>query len=208
MIRPTHVPVLAIIGCGCVAPSPIRRQVDAAEAVERQQQVETARLAFDLNGLLADFAAVDAEYGQASERFQLAEQMADHASPQFAMAERNYEAADQSYRWAVYVLVAAAAWDAGNAAAEKVCTGVESTRAYRRENDVPTGMCVDHIVPHHPWGVNHPMNYQVIPCSINSSLGDSVWPKFKTEPIAVIRGYAVSALAHWRCPDDQAAWRR
>lgn len=209
MIRVTYAlfPAL-LVGCASQDGS-IRQQIEAAQAVERQQEVETRRLALDLNRLLADFAAVDAEYKQAADNFQLTSQAADHASPQFAVAEQDYESAEQSYRWSVYVLMVAAAHDAVMGAADKVCAGVESTRAYRRENGIDdSNVCVDHVFPHALGGVNSPLNYQPLACSTNSSLGASFWEKLTKYPAPMLGGLAATALARLRCAQDAAAWRR
>ena len=61
------------------------------------------------------------------------------------------------------------------------------------------GVDIDHVWPRHLGGVDHPLNYQRLDSSLNRSLGASVLDKFMTQPLALVQGLAVSALASLSC---------
>jgi hypothetical protein len=210
-LNPRRGAVLVLVVTGCASPSndAVRREVEVAESVERSQQVDTRRLELDVGALVSTFTNIDAEYQRASERFRIAAAAADNASAQYAMAEQSYQYAEQSYRWIVYVIVIAAAHDDIMESADRICTGIQSTRSYRRSNGIDdSSVCVDHVFPHALGGVNHPLNYQPLLCSTNSSLGAAFWGKFADYPVAMLQGLAVTALARLRCSSQAGAWSR
>lgn len=103
----------------------------------------------------------------------------------------------------------AAAHDAVMGAADEVCASIQSTRTYRRENEIDDrNVCIDHVFPHALGGVNSPWNYQPLECSANSSLGASFWGKLSAYPVEMLGGLAATALARLRCAQNPAAWRR
>jgi hypothetical protein len=205
VILPTCLSALLSVACAH-SRSSVERSVGEAEAIDQHQADEMQQLASGMTRLLQNYADVDQRLHDAAQRYGLAAQTADRASQQFITAEQNYRDAERHYRWTFYTLMIAAAMDV---AAENVCQGVESTRAFRRENGIDDSeVCIDHVFPHALGGVNSPWNYNPIPCRENSALGATFWGKAMTYPLPMLQGLLATALARLRCAGDTAAWSR
>ncbi len=196
------------VACASGSSGAIRREVDAAEKVERSQEEQTQRLATALAGLLSDYAAVDAAYRASTERFRAAGALANSASAEFAMARQDYEAAQENYRWIAFAIVVAAGDDVVMAGADAVCSSIESTATYRRRNGVDSSMDVDHAFPHALGGVNSPYNYELLSRHENRALGKSIIGKLPDYAAPMFEGLVASALARLCCAANAAAWRR
>ena len=158
----------------------------------------------DVGQLLGQFDAVKASYQEAVANLEAARRSADQASASYQVAIAKFEEASRAYQEVLALVALAATWDMS----ASVCDSIQSTASYRRQFDVQPGQCVDHVLPHAIGGVNQRWNYMVIDCSLNSSLGDKVLPKLATEPIPLLEGIAVSALARLRCGANPLAWKR
>ena len=105
--------------------------------------------------------------------------VAHSAGIQFDSAANDW--AEAGSRWTLVrgLIVAAATVDANALAGRAAgCAGGASTRAYRRRlarsgSPVAADIDVDHIVPRSWGGADHPSNYQLLPASLNRSLGGS-----------------------------------
>jgi hypothetical protein len=194
-----------VLTCACAGSlSSVSRQVAQAEAVDRQQAREMRAMRLNVSDLLGRFESVEAEYQTAVGNCELARRTADHAGVAYADAEAKFQAAGRAYQLMLAMVLIAATWDMSGS----VCDSIQSTASYRREFGVEQGMCVDHVFPHAGGGVNQAWNYMVIDCSLNSSLGDAVWSKLLAEPIPMLQGMAVTALARLRCGANPLAWKR
>lgn len=182
----------------------ISRQVDQAEAIDHQQAGEIHAMMLNVSEMLGRFDSVEAQYRSATENYEVARRSADRASASYADAEAKFQVAGRAYQQMLAIILIAATWDMSGS----VCDSIQSTASYRREFGVEKGMCVDHVFPHAAGGVNQAWNYMVIDCSLNSSLGDAVWSKLLAEPIPMLQGMAVSALARLRCGAKPLAWKR
>lgn len=83
------------------------------------------------------------------------------------------------------------------------CEGHMSTAAYRRQlcaEGVPlAGRDIDHVFPRALGGADTIDNYQLLPSSVNRSLGAGVSEKFLTMPVALLRGIVASGLDAMLC---------
>jgi hypothetical protein len=199
--------VSAIAVCACTGSGSLdnlSRQVAQAEALNRQQAGAIRAMMLNVGEIVGGFDSVEAQYRAATANYELARRMASEASAAYADAEAKFKAAGVAYQQMLALVLIAATWDMSTS----VCEGIQSTASYRREFGVKRGMCVDHVFPHAAGGVNQAWNYMVIDCSLNSALGDAVWSKLMAEPIPMLQGMAVSALARLRCGADPRAWKR
>ena len=196
-----------VLMCACAGSGSldsVSRQVAQAEEVNRQQASEAHAMMLNVTEMLGRFESVEAEYRTATANFELARGTADRASAAFADAEGKFQAARTAYQLMLAMVLIAATWDMSGS----VCDSIQSTASYRREFGVEQGMCVDHVFPHAAGGVNQAWNYMAIDCSLNSSLGAAVWSKLMAEPVPMLEGMAVSALARLRCGGNPLAWKR
>jgi hypothetical protein len=149
----------------------------ASESVERldrawddvRENFESAALAHQ--SAQTKFAQAESTYGTATKEFKEAAQVAARAAA----------------RWRLYqhLVVIAASLDAANLNASRAsssavrvnCSDGMSTAAYRAllsaSGVAIAGMDVDHIVPRSLGGADHPGNYQLLPSSVNRSLGNT-----------------------------------
>jgi hypothetical protein len=151
------------------------------------------RLVAELELRASGFEAAQAAWEAAAESVQASSESLDKASEAYRLAARNY-------RIASYIVVGAAAMDSVGLSQ---CDNTVSTAAYRRalraEGLNIDGKDIDHLWPRSLGGADHPWNYQVLDASLNRSLGNNVWRKFVAQPLGVIQGAVVSALAALGC---------
>ena len=118
------------------------------------------------------------------------------ASARYDAAIAEFRRAEQQYRRAALVVMLAAA--SSSICATSVRTATFRSRLKAEGVDL-RGVDIDHVWPRHLGGVDHPLNYQRLDSSLNRSLGASVLDKFMTQPLALVQGLAVSALASLSC---------
>ncbi len=172
-------------------------------AVERRDRVELAALG-ERGAALSSRAAEVTRMWQAQERDYKRARAAHlatvtiggDASAQYDAAIAEFRRAEQQYRRAALVVMLAAA--SSSICATSVRTATSRSRLKAEGVDL-RGVDIDHVWPRHLGGVDHPLNYQRLDSSLNRSLGASVLDKFMTQPLALVQGLAVSALASLSC---------
>ncbi len=158
----------------------------AVDAVDRLAQ----RLGTEWDDVRKGYDTVAAQYAIASSAFKEA------AASQRVAGDRQKQAARIAQRaharWQLFreLVVAAALVDGANLDASRLahartpradrsssCNGGMSTAAYRAvlvaKGVALGGMDVDHIVPRSLGGADHPSNYQLLPSSVNRSIGNA-----------------------------------
>lgn len=207
-VRPRLVVGLTL-ACACGSPPEQPGLADVAQElarigeVEAHDRTELAALgeqATDLR-LRADRIATlwrlaKRDFDQASEHYDSSFRAGEQAGRSFAAAIEEFQRAERRYRQTALLLVAVAA-------SAQLCASTASTRSFRaqlrREGVDLTGQDIDHIWPRSLGGVDHPLNYQVLDAHLNRSLGAGVVEKFMAQPLALVQGLAVSALAALSC---------
>lgn len=128
---------------------------------------------------------------------------------------KEYEEAELRWVWYQKLVEIAAAVDAQNLEKFRSMTGSShvksidcgagmSTSAFRRllisQGQNLVGMDVDHIVPRSLGGADHPANYQLLPSSVNRSIGN----QWDAEKCAATGGRCAGAVAiSRRCGEFQ-----
>ncbi|MDC0674421.1 hypothetical protein [Nannocystis radixulma] len=193
--------------CGSPPPPPgvqdVAQELAQLARGESQDELEIAALGertTDLR-LRADRIATQwrlakRDFEQAAAQYDKAVDTGRQASEHFASAIEDFQRAEQRYRQTALLIVAIAA-------SAQLCASTASTRSFRaqlRAEGVDlTGQDIDHIWPRSLGGIDHPLNYQVLDAHLNRSLGAGVVQKFMTQPLALVQGLAVSALASLSC---------
>lgn len=174
---------------------------DLAREAERLQQ--GARL------VVARYREVERAYQRARSQHEAARIDYAQSAANFDNAERRFrDATEQWHRVAAVVIALAAAQGVG----QHLCNGMTSTRQFREQlrrlGIDPTGMDVDHVLPHSLGGANHPLNYNLIESSVNRSMGARILPKVVAMPTQLLQGVVVSALMRLQCGQSAAAFGR
>lgn len=99
------------------------------------------------------------------------------ARANFEEASRNWGQAEEWYRRAGGIILAASAYDALRAldGAKPSCSAL-STQQFRGMVGATPGVDVDHIVPRSLGGADHILNYNLVPASVNRSIGNAFGP--------------------------------
>lgn len=195
--------------CACAPPPPPPGVQDVAQELARlahaesQDERELAALgeqATDLR-LRADRIATlwrlaKRDFEQATAQYDTAVDTGRRASEHFASAVEDFQRAEQRYRHTALLIIAVAA-------SAQLCASTVRTRSFRTQLRAEgldlTGQDIDHIWPRSLGGIDHPLNYQVLDAHLNRSLGAGIVQKFMTQPLALVQGLAVSALASLSC---------
>jgi hypothetical protein len=132
-------------------------------------------------------------YEGAMKAYQRAQAESAAASEQFIRAAATFHDAERQWRFYQTLVTVAAAIDASNLDAFRRATGMKDvpnldcsagmSTARFRELLVSSGVSVlgqdvDHIVPRSLGGADHAANYQLLPSSVNRSLGNA-WDREK-----------------------------
>lgn len=210
---------VVLVLTACAGSNPRARdelaRIEAAQN-EHSQALDDVERAAD--GLSQEWDSVRRSYERAKEAFAVAEaafRTAETDSSQgtaaFAVARRDYDDARSSWELYSELVMIAAMIDASNHDAyrrwrktpstERFSCESVSTSAFRRQLEAMgedlTGMDVDHIVPKALGGADHPSNYQLLPSSLNRSLGAS-WGKDKCS-MAGMRECAAAMAVSKKC---------
>jgi hypothetical protein len=175
-------------------------RVDAAGRIGRVDKAlaaqEHAVVALDtrVRALGAMWTDVQTGYESAARRNEAATRGLEEATRAYGVTSQQYRVASEvadraSSRWKLFqkLVIVAAAMDAANLQAAKAqsaadpaslsCDRDMSTSAYRvllaAQGVALDGMDVDHIVPRSLGGADNPENYQLLPASVNRSLGNT-----------------------------------
>ena len=208
MIR--RLAALTLLTTGCPAPPVATGAYDyladefaEIAAVEHGDRAELAALTVRGAALSARTAEVTRmwhaqtrDYEQARAAHLATVAIGSDASTQYRAAITEFRRAEQQYRRAALVVVLAAA--SSSICATSVRTATFRSRLKADGVDL-RGVDIDHVWPRHLGGVDHPLNYQQLDSSLNRSLGAGVLDKFMTQPLALVQGLAVSALASLSC---------
>lgn len=147
-----------------------------------------ARLSSAWADVVGAYQAARVDYEAARATFESATRTADNASETFKKAAATWERARLTWELYQRLVVVAAAIDAANfgasrsgAASRQFSCERVSTAEFRRMLEAAgqslVGMDIDHIVPRSLGGADHPSNYQVLPSSLNRSLGNAWGPE-------------------------------
>jgi hypothetical protein len=165
---------------------------DVAEQIAAFEQ-EAGRLSATWSETERRFKQAKREFLRADAVYQATTLGNVQAAEGFSKAKAQWEEARDRWQFYQKLVVVAAALDANNLARFQAETGNHavksldcstgmSTQRYRRVLEAQgmnlAGMDIDHIVPHSLGGADHPANYQVLPSSVNRSLGNS-WNRDK-----------------------------
>ena len=171
---------------------------------ELQKGVETVKGKSDALG--ADVERARSLYLAAKEHRDEIVRVSGATNEVLLEAIKEYEEAKRRWVWYQKLVVIAAAVDAQNLEKFRSMTGsghVESidcgagmsTSAFRRlllsQGKNLVGMDVDHIVPRSFGGADHPANYQLLPSSVNRSIGN----QWDAEKCATTGGRCAGAVA-------------
>lgn len=208
MIR--RLAALTLLTAGCPTPpgatgahDDLADEFAEIAAVEHSDRAELAALTVrsaDLSARTAEVTRMwlaqtrDYERAQAAHQATLA--IGARASAQYETAITEFQRAEQQYRLAALIVVLAAA--SSTICATSVRTSTFRSRLKAEGVDL-RGVDIDHVWPKHLGGIDHPLNYQQLDSSLNRSLGAGVLDKFMTQPLLVVQGLAVSALASLSC---------
>jgi hypothetical protein len=185
--------VIVMVACGprhARSTTDVSAELAALRADADNLDGEIAAAEARANALSAEWDDVRRDYGfardaylAARERLHAAEASADRASDAFERAVIEARIATDRFKLYQRLVVIATTLDAAqlgssatahNAAKAFDCSPV-STAAYRAllaaRGVNLNGMDIDHIVPRSLGGADHPSNYQVLPSSVNRSLG-------------------------------------
>lgn len=196
---------LAILLADC-APSPAAEHSQIVALRDRIESLKVAdnhdqQLQSEVRAATQILLRAQEDYLAAETKYQHAIRVGSAAESDYRAAIDNWQRAQQYYRAAAYVILVAGATDLVGKA---LCGSTMSTQQFRRKlaldgRPVQPNQDIDHIWPHARGGADHPWNYQVLPQSVNRSLGAGIWRKIETMPIATLRGLVVSALVHLGC---------
>lgn len=171
------------------------------------EQAWIGQLDREASGLLVDAAFLRQEADAATQDYKTAillygeaQRLGAAASDKFKRATADWTEAETRFRWVSLLVIAAAASDL---LGHGLCGSVESTAKFRRDLrghgiDLD-GKDVDHVFPRAFGGADHPLNYQLLPSSLNRALGDDVVTKFMMFPGPFIQGLVISALVALGC---------
>jgi hypothetical protein len=150
--------------------------------------------------LLQAWDQVEAEMAEAARHLKTAASRWDEASEAYRQAQRDYEQAERNWKIVAATLVVASMSTSGS---RSLCDGQMNTakvrRLWRKQGYDLEGIDADHIWPKSLGGADHPWNYQQMESSLNRSLGNSLGWKVLNEPLALLRGAAVSAAIALTC---------
>lgn len=186
--------VLAVAGCSAAPSSGDRAaRIDAIDRESRDLLAAARRMRARADLVEADYLRAAQMFGEATAAWGEASEQARSASADLSRAALQYQLTTMAV-----VLIALTAGAPGGP-----CEGHLSTAAYRRQlraEGVPiAGRDVDHIFPRSLGGADTIENYQLLPSSVNRSLGAGVSEKFLTMPVALLRGIVASGLDAMLC---------
>ncbi len=182
---------------GCSTP---RSLVDRSERIAHLES-ESGELLASARRLRVAADAAATAYSHASELYSVAAATWGGASEQARAAAEDLDRATLQYRMTTMAVVLIALTPGGSVGG--ICQGHMSTAAYRRQlraDGVPIeGRDVDHVFPRALGGADNVANYQLLPSSVNRSLGAGVADKLLTMPVALLRGILASGLDAMLC---------
>ena len=163
-----------------------------------EQRVATLHEQIDqLDGV---WKQVDRELKLAQQRMDAVRRQHGEATAAYKQAAANYQKAERNWRIVAASLMLAASSDK---ALRNLCDGKMSraqVRKYWKKAGISLdGKDADHIWPHSRGGADHIWNFQALDSRINRSIGNSLGWKLTHQPLALLRGAAVSALVAMRC---------
>ena len=167
----------------------LRRSMDAHGEYLDEVEAAAGALGESWDDVVATYRSAGRNWEEATAARREAREHSDEASVEWRAAEQEYEQAQVEWALARDLVILAAAIDAGNLERFRArglrnvrtedlrsCSRV-STSSYRSrlrtEGRALGGLDVDHIVPRSLGGADHPLNYQLLPSSVNRSLGAS-----------------------------------
>jgi len=186
--------VLAVAGCSAAsAPGDRAARIDAIDRESRDLLAVARRMRSRADLVEADYLRAEHLFGEAAAAWGRASEQARVASDDLSRAALQYRLTAMAV-----VMIALTAGAAGGP-----CEGHMSTAAYRRQlraQGVPlAGRDVDHVFPRALGGADTIDNYQLLPSSVNRSLGAGVSEKFLSMPLALLRGIVASGLDAMLC---------
>jgi hypothetical protein len=210
--------VLAVVGAAVLGARMIGARAADRDRVEREVDVLAARTR-SLSGrwvdVVDDYDRATRGYDRASQKLETARSQYGDASLEATRAITDFERAARQWRFAQALVTAAASMDAGNldafrehrievsrSADGRISCDTVSTARYRALLTAAgynlTGIDVDHIVPKSLGGADSADNYQLLPSSVNRSLG-ATWDPSKCEMAGAqcARAVAVSRACGW-----------
>lgn len=186
--------VATAIGCQAQGGHAQDERISRLAQLLASQESATASIESQAGQLSATWDDVKAGYRRAAMQSEDAARVLDGAATAYGSASQQSEAARRTaeratQRWKLFqtLVVLAATIDASNIEAARANQAAEagrvtcetgmSTSAYRAMLSASgialDGMDVDHIVPRSLGGADHPDNYQLLPASVNRSLGNT-----------------------------------
>lgn len=211
---------LCSTGCGATSTSASVRDT-AALAVRLDSDLASMEEEFDRHDQALAVAEADAaalvlgvqevaqlyreaadNYAQAEDQWNASRDTLDAASEEFLAASAAYRDAADYYRYAATALIVIASLPLENYGVP-LCDEMSASRlrARLRAQGVPLdGLDVDHVVARAVGGRDHPLNYQLLPESVNRSLQEGgLWEKFQMAPLNVLVALGADALARLLC---------
>ena len=203
--------VLAVVSlCAACAPTTQgggRSELEALRVSMREQDrslndtaASAARLSAEWQDVALAYGDAATSYQAAARRYAEAQAHAENAEHEFNEASAQWRKASTEYRFFQALMLVAAQVDAANLDSFRAwrtsggeglprdfsCAPV-STATFRRlliaQGVDLAGLDVDHIVPHSLGGADHPGNYQLLPSSVNRSIGNQ-WDREKCLAVA------------------------
>jgi hypothetical protein len=186
----------------------IRTSLARHEKASDELDARARQLSVRWRDVVVGYESADLQFRAAEQKYQEALRLSGENARSLAEATALFETARQRWLIARYLIEAAAVIDASHLDArnprtarssELSCDRGMSTADFRallaRQGRNLAGVDVDHIVPHALGGEDHPSNYQLLPSSLNRSLG-ATWnaekcglagPQACAEAVAVSR---------------------
>ncbi|NJK30961.1 MAG: hypothetical protein HC927_00355 [Deltaproteobacteria bacterium] len=171
-----------------------------ADAAIDDLDERVALLHEQIDRLAMTWEHVERELRLAQQRMSEAARLYGTAAAAYREAKEHYEKAERNWRIVAASLMIAASSDK---AINNICDGKMSraqVRKYWKKAGIElNGKDADHIWPKSRGGADHILNFQALDSGINRSIGNSLGWKLTTQPLALLRGAAVSALVALRC---------
>ncbi|PRP92600.1 hypothetical protein ENSA5_47810 [Enhygromyxa salina] len=170
------------------------------DAKLRELEVRAEHIQRATRELLQVWDQVEADMGEAARHLEAAARRQGEATEAYRQAQRDYEQAARNWKIVAVSLMVASLSSSGSSS---LCGGQMNTakvrRVWRKKGYDLDGIDADHIWPKSLGGANHPWNYQRMAASLNRSLGNKLGWKLLNEPVALLRGGAVSAAIALAC---------